>query len=165
MLAGEIWVSVPGHEGRYFVSNFGRMRSAKRPGSRGGALKATLGGPDFRRRCRLYFSDGRAETKTVSRIVLESFVGPCPEGMECCHNNGDRLDDRLENLRWGTRKENMGDRRRHGRYATKLTLEDARKIKSLLRTTNMGARRLARMFGVSPGAIWGIASGKTWSDA
>src|SRR5215471_1608313 len=42
----------------------------------------------------------------VHRLILEAFVGPCPKGMEARHLNGDRQDNRLVNLAWGTRLEN-----------------------------------------------------------
>lgn len=47
---------------------------------------------------------------------MEAFVGPCPEGMEVCHNNGDCTDNRLENLRYDTKSANMLDRVRHGTH-------------------------------------------------
>lgn len=52
-------------------------------------------------------------TFNVHRLILEAFVGPCPEGMEACHNDGDRGNNRLNNLRWDTRSANMADRFRH----------------------------------------------------
>jgi hypothetical protein len=45
------------------------------------------------------------------------FVGPAPEGMEGCHYNGDPTDNRLENLRWDTRKANVADAIRHGTFS------------------------------------------------
>ncbi len=48
----------------------------------------------------------------VHRVVLMEFVGPCPEGMECRHLNGIKHDNRLSNLMWGTRRENLLDRAR-----------------------------------------------------
>lgn len=48
--------------------------------------------------------------------VLTTFVGPRPPGMEACHNNGDGLDNRLENLRWDTRSANILDKIRHGKH-------------------------------------------------
>ena len=45
---------------------------------------------------------------------MAAFVGPCPDGMEVCHNNGDATDNRLENLRYGSHSENMLDKRKHG---------------------------------------------------
>ena len=50
----------------------------------------------------------------VHHLVLEAFVGPRPEGTECCHGNGIRSDNRLCNLRWDTHKENYADAVRHG---------------------------------------------------
>lgn len=51
----------------------------------------------------------------VHRLVLEEFVGPCPDGQECRHLNGNPSDNRWpENLEWGTRKKNQEDRIRHG---------------------------------------------------
>lgn len=47
-------------------------------------------------------------TKGVHRMVLESWVGPCPDGCETDHINGDSLDNRLENLRWLSIKKNRG---------------------------------------------------------
>lgn len=45
----------------------------------------------------------------IHRLVLTVFVGPCPEGKEACHRNSDKHDNRIENLYWGTRRENMLD--------------------------------------------------------
>lgn len=47
--------------------------------------------------------------------ILEAFVGERPLGMQCAHYNGDRKDNRLENLRWATPQENEADKKRHGR--------------------------------------------------
>ena len=53
--------------------------------------------------------------RPVHALVLEAFVGPCPDGLECCHENDDPTDNRLENLRWGTQKANAADAMRNGR--------------------------------------------------
>lgn len=55
-----------------------------------------------------------AKGRSVHSLVLEAFVGPRPEGLECRHLNGNPLDSRLENLRWGTKSENYADRHGHG---------------------------------------------------
>jgi hypothetical protein len=50
----------------------------------------------------------------IHRLVLLAFVGPCPPGIQCRHLNGSPADNRVENLAWGTAKEDADDKRRHG---------------------------------------------------
>ena len=50
----------------------------------------------------------------IHKLVLATFVGPCPIDMESRHLNGIRHDNRLMNLRYGTKKENMSDKILHG---------------------------------------------------
>ena len=59
------------------------------------------------------FRDGRNHLVAVHRIVLEAFVGPCPEGMEGCHYpDADKRNNALANLRWDAQAENAKDRYR-----------------------------------------------------
>ena len=60
----------------------------------------------------LYGDEGRCH-EYVHRLVLETFVGPRPDGMEARHLNGDCQDNRVENLIWGTPLENGADKIRH----------------------------------------------------
>lgn len=89
--------------------------------------------------------------KFVHRLILETFVGYCPEGMECRHLDGDPSNNHLSNLQWGTRLENVADRRRHGRMPipyesifTKLKPEHIPVIRDLhkkgLSTRDIGSR-------------------------
>lgn len=55
-------------------------------------------------------------TRAIHRLVLETFVGPRPAGMEGCHGPAGQLDNHLTNLRWDTRSENQLDRVRHGTH-------------------------------------------------
>ena len=57
---------------------------------------------------------GRWKRARLHRLILESFGGPCPEGMECRHLDGDRSNNVLNNLAWGTRSENRADQVLHG---------------------------------------------------
>jgi hypothetical protein len=52
--------------------------------------------------------------KYLHRVMLETFVGPCPDGMEATHINGDKSDNRLVNLRWATHLDNIADKDLHG---------------------------------------------------
>lgn len=49
--------------------------------------------------------------RAVHLYVLETFVGPRPEGMQACHGDGDPANNRLSNLRWDTCSNNNLDKR------------------------------------------------------
>lgn len=57
---------------------------------------------------------GRRRYARVSVLVLETFTGFRPEGMTAAHNNGNKTDNRLTNLRWATQKDNVADKAAHG---------------------------------------------------
>jgi len=59
--------------------------------------------------------DGQAKTKRVHRLVAQEFLGEPPfQGAVLAHNDGDRLNNRADNIRWASLEENQEDRRRHG---------------------------------------------------
>ena len=50
----------------------------------------------------------RSKNYKVHRLVCEAFYGPAPEGKNVViHENENALDNRPENIRWGTQKENL----------------------------------------------------------
>lgn len=107
--------------------------------------------------------------KLVHRLVLEAFVGPCPDGMECRHLNGDPSDNRLDNLAWGSHEENMQDSVRHGTRArgrdngnSKLTAEQVADIRRQYATGLVSQRSLAERFSVSQRTIWNIVNREQW---
>lgn len=61
-------------------------------------------------------SSGRRTKFKVHRLICETFHGPRPEGRQARHLDGDKLNNRAENLAWGTVAENAADRTAHGRY-------------------------------------------------
>lgn len=58
--------------------------------------------------------NGQRRKHFVHRLVLAAFVGPCPDGCECCHFDGNAGNNNLRNLRWDTKLANHADRHRHG---------------------------------------------------
>jgi hypothetical protein len=59
--------------------------------------------------------DGIGKAGQVHQLVAKAFLGPKPTPLhEVCHNDGDHLNNRADNLRWGTKSENMYDRVTHG---------------------------------------------------
>lgn len=119
-MRNEQWRSVPGFVGLYEVSDQGNVRSLARSLStdrigKGGRrsvrariLSQTLGS---RYAAVSLSAGGSVKTALVHRLVLEAFVGPCPDGMLCRHfPDRDRHNNRLNNLSWGTPTENQADR-------------------------------------------------------
>ena len=51
----------------------------------------------------------KRKTSLVHRLILETFVGPCPDGMQACHWDGVKANNNLWNLRWDTAKNNKKD--------------------------------------------------------
>ena len=118
----EQWRPVVGYEEIYEVSSHGRVRSVDRPliykdgrkGRLSGKIRKTPVGnhgyPEVSLR-----KNGKSEVRTVHSLVLEAFVSPRQKGMECCHRDGNRQNNHLDNLRWGTSSENQYDIVRLGR--------------------------------------------------
>lgn len=158
----------------YLVSDQGRIRSLKRGlGKRppNGILRGAL----LKKRGRTpyvvvtFMIDGKKVGKSVHRLVLEAFVGPCPPGHEACHADGDGTNNALSNLRWGTSSSNNNDRKIHGRLplgednAMSVLIEaDVRFIRSQPRVRGV-ATRLAQKLGVSLSTVCRVLSGRTWT--
>jgi len=108
-----------------------------------------------------FMKDGISTTHSVHRLVLETFVGECPTSMICRHLNGTRDNNQLDNLSWGTYKENMDDKLLHGRYGIKLTELDVIDIR--VRYAN-GERPcdIKKEYNLSGAIVGNIISGKTW---
>jgi hypothetical protein len=115
----ELWAPVPGYEGSYEVSNLGGVRSLSRiTVNGGGAVRVVNGQPlsPFPDRDGYLQVNLSRRTHKVHRLVLQAFVGPCPPGMECLHDNDVKTDNHLENLSWGTSSANKFDAVRNGRH-------------------------------------------------
>ncbi len=161
----EQWVPVLGFEDRYSVSCRGRVKSHYRndaimsPGQNSvGYLYVCLQ------------KDYKVRNAGVHRIVLESFTGTRGKGLEAAHVNGNRTDNRLENLKWMNHKDNNAEKILHGTHqagekhpCVKLTAKDVHAIR----------RRIARgdkmkLIGqdypfVRLTTIYDIKNGKSWA--
>ncbi len=111
---------------------------------------------------------GRVATHLLHRLVLEVFVGPCPEGLECCHGDGDKSNNALANLRWDTREANAADRKNHGTNyegelnpSAKLTPEQVVAIWNRC-SAGEAQRVVAKGFSVSHGLVGHIMTGRLW---
>lgn len=166
----EEWRDIKGYEGFYQISNLGRVKSLERKNHQGILKKERI--------LHVYNSCGYRKLSLIKNkikkkhyvhtLVLEAFVGPRPTGYDCCHYNNDRSDNRLENLRWDTRKNNCADKLIHGSsrrgeesiYA-KLKNDDVLRIRELSKN-GMGNTEIGKIFGMSRQAVYAINKRISW---
>ncbi len=107
----EQWAPIP-TEPLYMASTLGRIKRTRHTivDSRGRARvlpERVLSGSNTEGYIQHRLKSGRCTFAHI--LVLETFVGPCPDGFECAHRNTVRNDNRLENLRWTTHSDNLRD--------------------------------------------------------
>lgn len=112
--------------------------------------------------------NGRGIARRIHRLILETFVGQRPEGMECCHGRGGKLDNSLSNLCWGTKTKNHGEDKlrdgtsnrgeKHGR--SKLNRQQVLRIRSL--AGRVTQKKIAEMFNVGRTTVNYIINRKNW---
>ena len=127
-------------------------------------------GDDGYKRLVLCSEDGRRRYVRVSRLVLESFDRPANPGEVSRHKNDNPLDNRLENLCWGSVQDNANDRvvrnrsssgERH--YKAKLSDRDVSLV-HVLRKRGMTYKAIANEIGrVSWSTVAAICSGRNRS--
>jgi hypothetical protein len=102
-------------------------------------------------------------SRYVHVLVMETFVGVVPENYEVRHLDGDPGNNRLSNLAYGTRGDNMRDVKHHGgRSNYKLSPDDVRSIKDMLGRHK--GRDLAWLFGVTEQVITAMKHGRIHTD-
>lgn len=161
----EQWREIPEHPG-YEVSDQGRVRSYR---SRQGHSQDTprLMSPKEVQGY-MQIKLGRTRQAKVHTLMLETFVGPRPEGMVCRHLDGKPAHNVLENLCWGTLEENYADRHLHGTDNTgsrhglaRIHEDDVPRIRRML-AEGVAHEFIAEALTVPRGVIRKISSGKTW---
>ena len=129
----EIWKDIPEYEGIYQASNYGNIRTvegkitySKLHGKRvwkSRILKGRGDNPTTGKRVNLW-KDGTPKDYLVARLVATTFLGTPPKGFTVNHKDGNRLNNKIDNLEWLSLEDNI----RHG-FATglypqkKVTLE------------------------------------------
>lgn len=144
----EQWKQIPGYPG-YEVSDQGRVRSVDRYVETSNGQRRFYRGQMLRpgrmnEQGHVSVALGKRNSVCVHVAVLTAFKGPCPPGCEGLHGDGDGSNNRLTNLRWGTRSENNRDITRAGKR--RLTLEQVSEARRRSRAGETCAA-LAREFG------------------
>lgn len=164
-----VWKDIPGWDG-YQVSNYGEVRSWRGRGKSGTrTVPILLSGGVNRYGYREYKLSRRGLKThfTGGQLVLMGFVGPRPDNLVACHNNGDPHDNRVENVRWDTQASNMADKLTHGTMPcgerhpnSKLTDAEASVVKRL--KGHVPVASVARALGLAPAQITRIWKGKSY---
>lgn len=175
----ENWKELKGHREIYEISDLGNVRTKTRDGARG---KIVLGHSlsqhinstgYFRVSLNL---DGRSKSYFTHRLVAMLFVQKV-EGKDCVnHIDGNKLNNRFDNLEWVTPSENQQHAFRTGlkkptlhygedSWFHKLTKEDVKYIRAVHKPWDkvFGSKPLAERFGVNQQTITDVVHGRSWS--
>lgn len=170
----EKWLPIVGYENFYEISDQGRVKTVARlVPSKCGSIRHVSE--------RIRSANGRSNgypvvnlsirnkvtTRTIHVMMLEAFIGPRPSPLhDACHENDQREDNRLENLRWDTKKANKEDAFKNGKAPhgekvglSKLTKEQAIKIFHDHRNSKI----IAAEYSVNKSTITKLKRGKTWA--
>jgi hypothetical protein len=166
-MVAEKWKPVIGYEDYYQVSDLGRVRSLDRVvNSRnnctriipGRILKPINSGGRYI----VFLTDGNSNSRQrrIHHMVLETFVGPRPKGMDGCHDDDIQDNNKLSNLRWDTRSENLKDKFRNG-YKN----ANSRRVRRSDGVEYESASAAAREVPTSQGSISNVCRGNQYMAA
>ena len=177
-MTNEIWKPIPGFGGHYEASSLGNVRSKDRIVVRKNPktgkqteffYKAKMLSPcssDKYGHQVVHISfDSKKKNVFVHTMILLAFVGERPDGMECCHINGEPTDNRPENLRWDTHYANNQDRKLHGMYVTgqnhpMATLSEKNIL--AIRSSGKSNKELRQIYPISNSQMHRILTRQSW---
>ena len=147
----ERWSVLP-LDTRYEVSTFGQIRRIDTQRVR----KCSVTPIGYRTLVLMYPAPDRpprkqvAKTYYVHEAVLLTFVGPRPEGMQVSHIDGDKLNNRLDNLLYESRKDNIN---RHPQERCKRLRVLTKADISYIKTAPLSCKSLGKQFGLQPSMV------------
>ena len=154
----------------YGISKDGQVRRIK-AGVQGAVLGRVLKNQMHSKRGYLQVrlnQSPKSQTFDLHRLVALTFLGPTPEGMQICHNNGTKTDCRLENLRFDTVSANHMDKVVHGtsnrgtnQWKAKYTEEQVLHVKKLL-NDGVKYKKISEITGVGYSSVKNIKYGNKW---
>ena len=175
----EIWKDIPGWQDFYQASNRGHIRSINRTVKTSRRESLTKFKGKVLNACKIKNGYLMVSLTAPSRqlkhayvhdLVLVAFKGPKPKSREACHNNGDKTDNKISNLRYDTRSANAQDRNKHGTIiswkgegvpSAKLTEKKVLQIRKLAKSVSM--RELGRRYSVCHKTIGAVIHRESWA--
>lgn len=190
----EIWKDIPGYEGYYQASTYGRIKSLARTVKSKTAIHRVFNVPER------ILKTGKASNGyptvnlhgekahknwCVHVLVLRTFIGPPPDKHICLHVKPDKDNCRLDNLYYGTYLQNIQDMFRdnnitketykiryknnfaaHDRSRKKLRRLTIEDVKDIKNRITKGEsnRSIGLLYGVDAGAIRAIKIKRTYTD-
>lgn len=166
----ETWLPIEGFEGFYEVSNRGEVRALKTwrgPRKIPRVLRPAITHKGYYRVS--LQRKGLKKNAVIHRLVAKAFIPRHYRHPEVNHINGDKLDNRVENLEWCTHLQNMKHAHRNGLYFKRkkenglcvLTADQVLEIRTML--IEMSAAEVSRRSGVSYWTICNIKQRRTWA--
>ncbi len=175
-MTNETWKNVQKYDGKYQVSNMGKLRALyrkERNGNREYSVPLVISPFTITRGYQIVslYKDGKQIKTLLHRLVLATFCGmPANREMDCAHLDGNPKNNALVNLAWVTKKENQSHRKIHGTDCSgekhpnaKLTNNDVRMIRQLL-DSGVSRKIVAGKFGVTTHTIYRIVHKKQWAS-
>lgn len=177
MIEKEIWKDIPGYEGRYQISDSGKVKSlarvskSKYPGGnpvKMRILKSTInpGGYEVVILCK----DAKTKCIGIHRLIATAFIPTINGKDHINHKNGNRLDNTIENLEWCTNQENQTHSWKHNSRQplrgennghAKIKPEDVVEIRRL-RSEGYTYIEIGKRFNLSRPSVQDIIYRRTW---
>jgi len=170
----EVWAPVVHFEGSYDVSADGQVMRVRyvNGATPGRVLKHNIR-PTGYHLVRLYRGHGvsTAQWFLVHRLVAAAFLGPCPEGLQVNHIDGDKSNNTIDNLEYVTPRQNIlhaerlglrPKRRGEEHPAARLVTADVIEIRRLARETHLDQRAIAARFGIGESHVHRIIRRRAW---
>lgn len=172
----EKWKEIKGYEGYYEVSNMGNVRSMSRYVNhhRGGkrlmkGRPRALGDNGNGYLFVPLTKEGRSKNTYVHRLVAEAFLIKSDKQF-VNHINGDKTDNRVDNLEWCTRRENMSHAKENGlmnygekHHNTRLTNIQAGEIRAMWHICGFSMSKIAEIYNCSSSAVWRIVNNRSFT--
>lgn len=166
----EVWKEIPNTNGRYKVSSHGRVwqditrirnRSITRHPEIMHQFRNRKGYPCVN----VTYISGQV-THAVHALVAAAFIGPCPEGLQCNHKDGDKTNNHASNLEYVTLIDNIRHAEANGLRGIKAHRLTDNQVKDIFSLWQMGLtqRQIAANFGVSQRTVWEVLHRLSYRD-
>lgn len=171
-MLNEIWKDIKGWEGIYQVSNVGRVKSLKRFLVKEERIMGLHDNGRGYLNVRLR-KDSRGNVKYIHRLVAETFISNLENKQEVNHKNGDKSDNRVENLEWCSPEENREHAIRTGLMAfegenngmAKFSQQTILELRKEFELGDKTRKELSEKYGISLTHTRSIINKSRWNHA